>query len=147
MIHELDSQQVDAVLHEATIGHIGCQSDGRVYVVPVTYAYEDGCVYAHSAVGRKVRMMRADPEVCFETEVVEDLARWRSVIAWGTYEELDGEEAEHGMQVLMERFMPLMTRESAVPTHGLHGHPGGMGTGSSVIFRLRLREKTGREEV
>lgn len=148
MIRTLEASEIEALLHEATVGRIGGRDALGPYIVPVTYAYEDGCIYGHSAVGRKVRMMRADPEVCFEVDVVEDLARWRSVVAMGTYEELHGEAAQHGMQVLMQRFLPLMTHEGATPTHGLGPHGGAMPTdpGQSVVFRLHLHERTGRAE-
>jgi len=32
--------------------------------------------------------MRKNPEVCFQLDVIENLASWRSVICWGTFEEL-----------------------------------------------------------
>ena len=59
-------------------------------------------------------MMRENPEVCFEVEQVDNLASWRSVIAWGTYEELHGSEAKKAMGLLVERVMPLMA--SPLPT-------------------------------
>ena len=55
---------------------------GRADVDPITYAYHDGAVYGHSTEGQKLHMMRADPYVCFEVEQIDDLANWRSVIAW-----------------------------------------------------------------
>ncbi len=122
MLGTLNATEIEELLHREVIGRLGCLSDGRVYVVPITYAYDGECVYAHSGDGMKLRAMRANPEVCFEVEQVDDLARWRSVIAWGTYEELRGDEATRGMHVLIERLRPLMTS------------------------RIRLRERTGRFE-
>jgi uncharacterized protein len=51
--------------------------------VPVTYAFHRGDIYGHSGVGMKVRMMRANPHVCFEVDRVVSQSNWQSVIAWG----------------------------------------------------------------
>jgi hypothetical protein len=40
-------------------------------------------VCGHSADGLKITMMRANPHVCFEVDHRENLANWRSVVAWG----------------------------------------------------------------
>lgn len=148
MLGTLDAGQIEQVLHAEVIGRIGCHADGRTYVVPVTYAYEGGCVYAHSAAGLKVQMMRLNPEVCFEVDHMDNLANWRSVIAWGRFEELAAAEAQTGMGILIRRVMPLLTSETATPTHGVDPGPHRVDTAGHVpvIFRIRLGEKTGRYE-
>lgn len=155
MLGELNDQQIDNVLHAAVIGRIGCHVDDRTYIVPITYAYSDGSVYGHSATGRKVRMMRTNPAVCFEVEHVDDLANWQSVIAWGTFEELHGDEAEAGMRALATRLSPLLTSTTAQPHLGPdgtplaspHAHDSGTAVHEKpVLYRIRLSEKTGRFE-
>lgn len=44
--------------------------------------------------------MRANPEVCSQVDEIDDMANWRSVIAWGRYEELKGELAIAAMNLL-----------------------------------------------
>ncbi|HKI40814.1 MAG TPA: pyridoxamine 5'-phosphate oxidase family protein [Mycobacterium sp.] len=70
MLGELNRRQIEQVLRAEVIGRIGCVSDGRVYVVPVTYVYDGTCAYGHSMDGAKLRAMRANPHVCFEVEHV-----------------------------------------------------------------------------
>ncbi|MBC7442705.1 MAG: pyridoxamine 5'-phosphate oxidase family protein [Ramlibacter sp.] len=121
MLGKLNEPEIESVLREAIVGRIGCHTEGRTYIVPISYAYEDGAVYGHSASGSKVRMMRANPSVCFEVEQVDDLANWRSVIGWGTFEELTGDQAAAGMRVLLARFAPLVTSVTAAPRLGPDG--------------------------
>ncbi len=143
MLGELTCAQIDEVLHAGTIGRIGCISEGRVYVVPIAYVYENGCVYGHSVAGKKLHAMRAEPTVCFEVEQVDSLDTWRSVIAWGTFEALSGDAAQAGMQLLIDRLMPLMPRSAATHEHAAHSaHP----AAGATAFRIRLEEKTGRYE-
>ncbi len=143
MLGTLNEEQIDHVLRNGTVGRIGVHGDDRTYVVPVTYVYDGDAIYGHSAEGLKVRMMRANPEVCFEVEEIENMANWRSVIAWGRYEELSGDLAIAAMNLLVSRLSPLTTSETA----GRAGRRAGRaGNGAEVSYRIRLKERTGRFE-
>jgi len=148
MLGELSRDEIEHVLQSEVVGRIGCHADGRTYVVPITYAYDGTCVYGHSAAGLKVAMMRSNPAVCFEVEQVDDLANWRSVIAWGDFEELTGDEAVAGLRHLVDRLRPFMTSATAQPTHGLDGpaHQGDTAGHVPVLYRIRLTDRTGRFE-
>ena len=140
MLGELSDSQIGVVLHSEVIGRIGCLSDGHVYVVPVTYVYDGTYVYGHAMDGAKLRAMRANPQVCVEVEQVEDLSNWRSVIAWGTFEECEGADWDAGFAMLAQRIMPLLTLPRDTPPPDLSV----LRTGS--VYRIRLRLKTGRFE-
>jgi nitroimidazol reductase NimA-like FMN-containing flavoprotein (pyridoxamine 5'-phosphate oxidase superfamily) len=146
MLGELAPEHIERILHTETVGRIGCHADGRTYVVPITYAYDGNAIYGHSAEGLKLRMMRANPQVCFEIEQVDDLANWRSVIAWATFEELHGAEAERAMQLLVGRLMPLIASETSRPLHPSEALRVELGGRNAVAYRLRITEKTGRFE-
>jgi nitroimidazol reductase NimA-like FMN-containing flavoprotein (pyridoxamine 5'-phosphate oxidase superfamily) len=70
--------------------------------VPVYLAYHESpigepCFYGYTTVGQKVEWMRANPQVCVEVDEAENCICWRSVIAFGRYEELpDMLEADVG---------------------------------------------------
>lgn len=144
MLGKLSPEQIELLLKSEMIGRIGCYAENKIYVVPVTYAYADGYIYAHSANGMKIKMMRENPEVCFEIDSMQDMGNWQSVIAWGRFEELIVPETKMaGMKLLVDRFMPIMTSETARP-HETSPH--GTGAQEAVVFRIKLREKTGRYE-
>ncbi|MDP9320191.1 MAG: pyridoxamine 5'-phosphate oxidase family protein [Chloroflexota bacterium] len=142
MLGTLAPEQIGRVLHEQTVGRIGVHAEGRTYVVPITYVYDGDNVYAHSAIGLKIRLMRLAPDVCFEVDQIDDLANWRSVIAWGHYEELVGDLATAAMNLLRSRLAPLTSSETVGPA----GHPAGRANLTGVAFRIRLSERTGRFE-
>ena len=147
MLGELKREEMEALLKSELTGRIGCHADGRTYVVPITYVYEDGFVYGHTGDGLKVRLMRKNPEVCFEVDHMDDLTRWRSVIIQGRYTELQREEASKAMTLLFERLSPKATR----PPHGIPGLTPEMdravGDGRhGVVFRIHADEMTGRFE-
>ena len=149
MLGTLNEEQIDRVLRSEVIGRIGCHAEGRTYVVPITYAYDGTSVYGHSVEGLKLRLMRANPQVCFEVDHMETMANWQSVIAWGTFEELHGEAAYKAMQALVNRLLPLLVSETSQPAHGREpsrAHGAATGGQPAVVYRLLLGEKTGRFE-
>jgi uncharacterized protein len=148
MISELTREQIENVFRSEVTGRIGCHADGRSYIVPVSYAYDGECVYAHSANGLKIRAMRANPSVCFEVEQIDDLANWRCVIGWGSYEELSDSEADRAERRLAERLAPFVTSESARLTTGPRTEEDRFNNAErrSIFYRIRLTEKTGRFE-
>jgi uncharacterized protein len=132
VIEELERAEIDELLRAQVVGRIGCHADGVTYVVPVIYAYDGEAFYAYSLEGRKIHMMRANPAVCFEVDEYDGRGSWRSAIAQGTYEELEGAYAERALALLTER----------VPGRGGEGRP--RGEGRPVAFRIRIRGLTGR---
>jgi uncharacterized protein len=140
MLGDLDAAQCEDLLRSEVIARIGCLSDGRVYVVPVTYVYDGTYVYGHAMDGAKLRAMRANPHVCVEVEHVDDLSNWRSVIAWGTFEECDGPDWDAGFAMLAERIMPLLTLPANQPPPDLSV----LRRGS--VYRIKLGLMTGRFE-
>jgi len=147
MLGELTAEQVEWTLHSEAVGRIGCYAEGRVYIVPITYAYDGKAIYAHSYEGCKLHMMRENPKVCFEVEHIDNLMNWRSVIVNGTFEELTGEDAASGMESLMERFMPYMSNlsEAVLPQHSSTTSVP-RGSHQAVVFRINVDEKSGRFE-
>ena len=146
MLGELNGGQIEQVLHSEVVGRIGCHDAGRPYVVPITYVYDGAAVYGHSIEGQKLLMMRANPFVCFEVEQIDDLANWRSVIAYGPFTELTGEDEQHALELLVNRLAPLMPGATAHPGDRA-GDEGRHGAGRApVLYRITLSEKTGRFE-
>jgi hypothetical protein len=146
----LTEEQIDQVLRSELVGRLGCHADGRTYVVPIIYVYEDGCIYGHSAEGTKLRMMRANPAVCFEVDHVESVTDWRSVIAWGRFEELPGDAAERATRLLLDRITPLISTPESGRPHGRADagspHPPMPEPQRPVVYRIVLTERTGRYE-
>jgi nitroimidazol reductase NimA-like FMN-containing flavoprotein (pyridoxamine 5'-phosphate oxidase superfamily) len=148
MLGELTPEQINAVLFNEVVGRIGCSDEGRTYIVPITYVFDGDAVYGHSAEGLKIRIMRANPTVCFQVDQRENLANWRSVLGWGVYEELQGKAALEGLQLLVARLMPLtLTETLRLPD----GPPAAAGTPvpdspKTIIYRIPLMERTGRFE-
>jgi nitroimidazol reductase NimA-like FMN-containing flavoprotein (pyridoxamine 5'-phosphate oxidase superfamily) len=146
MLGELTAAEIDKMLSDNVVGRIGCHDMQETYVVPITYVYQNGSIICHSAEGKKIEMMRSNPRVCFQIDEMTDMRHWRSVIAWGRYEELQGKAAEEAIGVFVHRLAPLLTSETAMPIHVFHHEKFTPADLKSVVFRINFGKKTGRFE-
>jgi nitroimidazol reductase NimA-like FMN-containing flavoprotein (pyridoxamine 5'-phosphate oxidase superfamily) len=147
MLGILNSNQIEHVLQSLIVGRLGCHADNKTYVVPVTYAYNGNYIYGHTKEGLKIDMMRKNPLVCFEVDVIENMSNWRSVIAWGKFEELKTpEQRKEGMKILMDTVMPLMTGETTISNSMTDSHQNTIEAMKGVVYRIELTKKTGRYE-
>ncbi len=147
MIGSLSPAQTVEFLQQKLVGRIAFYSDDQLYVVPISYAYDGVYIYCHSYEGKKMDMLRKNPNICFEVDDITDMANWKSVIVWGRAEELPaGKERNEALQVLLKRSLPV---SSSVTTH--------LGTQwpfsstevekiDGIVFRVKVEEKTGRFE-
>lgn len=135
MFRRLAKEEAQSLLDEGRTGRLGCITERGPYVVPISYLFHDGDIYAHSAVGEKIHALRRDPRACFQVDEVRDEYRWRSVIAFGSYEEVtDATERESFKRRILTRF-PHLT-----PVESLASDAGGR---EVVIFRIHVDAVTG----
>jgi nitroimidazol reductase NimA-like FMN-containing flavoprotein (pyridoxamine 5'-phosphate oxidase superfamily) len=150
MLGILSKKEMKELLLRNVTGRIGCRDGDRVYIVPVSYAYNDKYIIAHSSEGLKIRMMRKNPEVCFEVDEIQDMGNWKSVIGFGRYEEIYNEkEKYYATKFLVSRLVHLSVSETAYLSHAgeeedeetllpPHKRP--------VVYRISLEHMTGRFE-
>jgi len=118
-----------------------------VYVVPISYGYDGTCLYGHSIKGMKTDMMEENPKVCFQVMLMENMANWRSVVAWGEYAEITNEKERHrALAVLLQRHRPAIPSETLQLTEEwpfISDHPNDI---DGIVFKIFLSKKTGRFE-
>jgi len=149
MIGILTDDQVEEVLQSNVFGRIGCRDENRIYVVPVNYVYDGRYIIAHSVEGMKIRMMRKNHSVCFEVDEMKTFTNWKSVIAWGEYQELTEErDRYYAMKLFVDRTLRMKISETAIPPEITEKrvHPRSPGNIRPVVYRIVLSEKTGRYE-
>ena len=142
MLGELNKREIIDLLESEFIGRLGCHLDGETYIVPINYVYQKNAIYAHSGEGRKIEMLRANPRVCFQVDQIENMFKWKSVILWGTFEELKGEERQQAMQGLILRIMPNTNNPGRDPSHAIS--PSNRET--LIVYRINIVKATGRFE-
>jgi nitroimidazol reductase NimA-like FMN-containing flavoprotein (pyridoxamine 5'-phosphate oxidase superfamily) len=147
MFGKLGEDAIETVLHHQVIGHIGCHANDITYVVPISYAYQNGCIYAHAEEGMKIDMMRQNPQVCFEVYRMENMGNWQCVIGWGNYQEItDEKERTAALQILLKRDLPIITSKTVQLTADWPFVPQDLNEIEGIVFQIMLEKKTGRFE-
>lgn len=142
MLGDLNKRQIIDLLERQVFGRLGCHANGETYVVPINYVYRNNAIYAHSANGKKIEMMRLSPKVCFQVDEIADTFRWQSAILWGDFSELKGVERQQAMQGIIHRMMPLTDRPGEEPSHGIapEAHQ------SIIVYKIELTAVSGKYE-
>ena len=148
MLGWLSHAEIEELLGTEVVARLGCHAEGRTYVVPITYAYDGESFIIQSADGLKLRMMRQNPLVCVEVDHVDNLANWRSVVAWGRFEELIGPAASAALTLLRKRLRPFVVSETSPAGNELAEGETRVrgGNGHASVYRIHLFERTGRFE-
>ena len=148
MLGKLNEQEIESLLKQQVIGRLACHADGITYIVPINYVYDGTNIYSHSAGGKKIVMMRKNPEVCFEVDEIQDVFKWKSAIVWGRFEEItDIDEKQRAMQGIIHRIMPLANNPTDHPSHGITANESDIGTSVEIIiYKIVVTNKTGRFE-
>ena len=113
----IDRKEIDAIIEAAPVCRMAMAHDNQPYVVPLSFGYDGSSVYIHTAdAGKKIDMIRANPNVCLEfehqVEVQPDRdlpCKWsfayQSVIAFGTIRELqDPSQKDAGLSLIMRHY-------------------------------------------
>lgn len=149
MIGKLTDEQIEQVLKENILGRIGCNDGSKTYVVPINYVYDGKFIIGHSMEGMKINMMRNNPMVCFEVDEMKSLTNWKSVIAWGEYQELIAERDRYSaMKLFVDKMMHMKISRADIPTETSEKsiHPFSPESIKPIIYRIVITEKTGRFE-
>ena len=147
MFGTLTTAEIEEVLQTNILGRIGCHAHNTTYVVPISYAYKNKTVYCHSRAGTKIEMMRINPEVCFQVDSLKDMANWKSVIAWGDFEELtDKDERKSALQCLVDRVLPTLSSETTHLSSSWPFPPDDLNEITGIVFKISLNKMTGRYE-
>jgi uncharacterized protein len=139
MITRMSEEEARALLRASRLARLGCIAEGYPYVVPVNYVFNGEFVFSHSLPGRKIDAMRAFPRVCLQVDEVRDQTRWKSALAFGTFEELNDEgERERAMNLLLSLFPQLTPVESLIAADA--------GPPAPVVYRVRVERVSGIRE-
>ena len=85
--------------------------DGQPYGVPLSYSYDNGVIYIHSASeGHKVDNINREARVSFcvvgKTEIIPEKfgTKYESAIVFGEVSELNGDEKRQGLLSLVKKY-------------------------------------------
>lgn len=148
MLGELTNTQIENVLTSQVLGRLACTDGKQPYIVPVTYAYDGKFIYGQTNEGTKLNILRKNPHVCFEVDMMNDMANWQCVLVYGSFELLEGVNAKKAKDILYNRVFHLMTSATVHP-YGHEPEDGEIENTNrikSFMYRIKIEKITGRFE-
>ncbi|MEO6733876.1 MAG: pyridoxamine 5'-phosphate oxidase family protein [Ferruginibacter sp.] len=147
MLVQLNDLQINNILSSQVLGRLACTDGYTPYIVPVNYTYDGEYIYGQTNEGHKLEMLRRNPAVCFEVDIVSDLNHWQSVIIFGKFEELNSGDAQKARDTLFSRVYPMGTGSSIHPhCHEVTTNIVDRTQVKTVVYRIKLDKVTGRSE-
>src|SRR6266566_1075780 len=113
-----DRAELDRLLDEATIAHVGIAEDsGGVVVIPTAMARDADNVLVHGSTGSGwMRRAAAGSPVCVSVtdlsgiivarSTFESSLRYRSAVLFGMFTRLAGKDVPHALDILTEHLIP-----------------------------------------
>lgn len=147
MLGQLNNDQINNILSSQVLGRMACTDGKQPYIIPLTYAYDGEYIYGQVNDGMKLKILRKNPNVCFEVEIVANMANWQSVIVYGKFEELKNKEEQKARDILYNRVFPMMSSSTVHPYgHEVTGKVDDSTRVKKVMYRIKIKKVTGRFE-
>ncbi len=147
MLGELNESEINNLLSSQTLGRLACTDGLKPYIVPVTYTYDGKYIYGQTNIGNKLKILRNNPNVCFEVERMQDMANWQSVIAYGKFEELTGKDAENAKEILLGNIFSLLTSSTVhAHEHAVTSTLDDSNRRKYIMYKIKISTMTGRFE-
>jgi nitroimidazol reductase NimA-like FMN-containing flavoprotein (pyridoxamine 5'-phosphate oxidase superfamily) len=147
MLGELNDVEIKNILSSQVVGRIACTDGVHPYIVPVTYTYDGQYIYGQTTAGKKLDMLRKNPNVCFEIDLMIDMRNWQSIIVYGKFEEMSNADATKVRQILYDRIFSL---SASTTVHSFGEEPVQKieegGKALPVLYRISISKITGRFE-
>lgn len=136
------------LLSENYIGRLGYLSKARPEIIPITYYFdpEHKAILTYSGPGNKIDAMRKNPLVSFQVDEITDLEKWKSVLLFGSFEELEGIDAKYTLHQFSEGVKKLLeNKEKTTPDFIREFSSKINSPDTPIIYRINIDEIIGRQ--
>jgi uncharacterized protein len=122
-----DRATIEAILDEGLMAHVGIESEGQPYVIPMLYARREERIYLHgSPLSRLVRRLSEGVPMCLTVTLLDGLVlarsafhhslNYRSVVVLGTGRVVrDWHEKQEALRAIVEHVAPGRSDEARGP--------------------------------
>jgi nitroimidazol reductase NimA-like FMN-containing flavoprotein (pyridoxamine 5'-phosphate oxidase superfamily) len=116
-----NSKEIEEIIKKCQVCHVAMVDlDGKPYIVPMNFGLEESVIFLHSSrIGKKIEILKNNPEVCveFSTDYLlryqnEDVAcswsmKYRSVLAYGKVEFVEDDlQKQNHLNIIMKNYTP-----------------------------------------
>lgn len=111
-----DNNLLDEILEQAQVCRIAMSSNNTPYIVPLSFGYQEGCLYFHSAQeGKKIDILKENPTASFEVESLVEIkagakacnwsVNYRTIIGQGEVTFIEEEKEKiNALNIIMQKY-------------------------------------------
>ncbi|PRX48827.1 pyridoxamine 5'-phosphate oxidase family protein [Salegentibacter salegens] len=135
------------LLAENYIGRLGYLSRGRGEIIPITYYYdpEQNSILSYSGQGGKIEAMRKNPLVTFQVDEISTLEKWKSVLLYGKFTELEGTDAKYMLHFFSEGVKKTIKNKGKSIPDFIENFSSKSNSNSPIVYRIDIDEINGRQ--
>lgn len=75
---------IEQIIKQSRVCRLAMVDQDKPYVIPMSFGYDGSYIYFHSALeGRKIEVLKKNPQVCFEFDEVMKLVKNKDACKWG----------------------------------------------------------------
>jgi len=135
------------VLRNNYNGHLAYISDGKPYVIPITYFFdpEDNSIISYTGEGHKIDAMRENPSVSIVVEQIQSMVNWESALIHGTFEELEGSLAKEKLHLFTEGIKAIIRRREHKNVEFINEFSSkAYNKGNPIVYKIKISEISGK---
>lgn len=111
-----EEYDIKAIIKKAKVCRLGMSTGNQPYLVPLCFGYKDDNLYFHGSLeGTKIDLLRKNPNVCFEFDLVTETIesekacdwsiKYQSVIGFGKAVFIEGlDEKREAIRIIMGQY-------------------------------------------
>ncbi|GGW41170.1 pyridoxamine 5'-phosphate oxidase family protein [Arenibacter certesii] len=145
---ELTISESTGILRNNYNGHLSYISQGKPFVVPITFYFDpsDNSIISYTGEGHKIDAMRKNPSVSMVTEQIQSLVNWKSALIQGEFEELEGSYARQKLHDFFEGVKSIIQRTENKEVNFINEFSSkSYGRGTPIVYKIKIQEITGRK--
>jgi uncharacterized protein len=140
-----DWSEIEAIIKNSNVCRLAMVDGDRPYLVPLCFGYQDNALYFHGASeGRKIDLLRENPNVCFELDLITEIVEAESACKWSIkYQSVVGfgrafllesaDEKIKGLNIIMSQYSG---RTFQFPEEKLR---------ATAVFKVEIASMTGKQ--
>lgn len=146
---DLNQNECLNILIDNYIGHLGYLANGIPYVIPISYFYdqESKTIISYAAEGHKISAMRENKNVALNVQEITSITNWKSVLAHGTFEELNQIDAKQLLHKFSDGIKSVILKKEHKSTEFISEFSNKLySRGNPIVFRIHINEITGKRK-
>ena len=147
MIQDLKAKEGKRILSDNYIGQLAFIAGEWPYSIPITYYYNQAknLIISYAAEGHKIKYMRKNPNVSLAVNEIDSVSNWRSVLAHGKFEELQGIDAKYHLHEFAEGVKSILHRKEGVDAKSISEFSSKIESEKyPIVYRIVLDELTAK---